>query len=648
VTGTDARDLLRHEAEILDQLAPLGLAPCKVALVTHQENLFLAEELVPGVTLSQWTGDLAAEAWQGRGAPVGQAVDMAAQLVEIVAGVHKQQLVLSDLSSNNVMVTPDRQMRLIDLEHAVRIDSRAGRIFTPGFGAPEQMYGPPFGPAPSQRVDLFSLGAVVFYLASGIDPRLPSDLPDRRSIGERLNVLLGRAGTVMEALRTLAPLVRGLTHESPDSRWTLSRASAFLAKPITTPARAADDGQLLVAEVDRLISDGMSHVLRTATPDARRLWPSTTSGGFTDPCNVYHGAAGVLAVLTQAALAQGHLRDGVAMAARWIGDRLFDIPRLLPGLYSGRSGTAWALFDAAQMLGDDAMSLRALELAKRMPVQWPNPDICHGSAGAGMAQFHLWLATGDPELKRRGLQAADSVVKAARQRDGLLVWPTRGKFESDLTDLVHYGFAHGVAGTGAFLLYASVATNREDYLEAARRAGRTLEAVARLDGGTARWPRDKMDGSDLMRHWCNGSSGVGAFLIRLWAVTGEQRFRELAEAAAAAVHRGRWYCSNAMCHGLGGDGDFLLDLADFTGDEQYRDWAWDFASTIHARHAIRDGLMVVADESGMNVTVDYSVGLSGTLGFLHRLRYGGSRAWMLDQLLDQSRLSISAPGQILH
>lgn len=33
--GTDARDNLRHEAAILDLLAPLGLAPRAVALVTH-------------------------------------------------------------------------------------------------------------------------------------------------------------------------------------------------------------------------------------------------------------------------------------------------------------------------------------------------------------------------------------------------------------------------------------------------------------------------------------------------------------------------------------------------------------------------------------------------------------------------------------
>ena len=37
MTGTDGRDVLRHEANLLDQLGPLGLAPRKVALFEHGE-----------------------------------------------------------------------------------------------------------------------------------------------------------------------------------------------------------------------------------------------------------------------------------------------------------------------------------------------------------------------------------------------------------------------------------------------------------------------------------------------------------------------------------------------------------------------------------------------------------------------------------
>ena len=94
---------------------------------------------------------------------------------------------------------------------------------------------------------------------------------------------------------------------------------------------------------------------------------------------------------------------------------------------------------------------------------------------------------------------------------------------------------------------------------------------------------------------------------------------------------------NAACHGLAGDGEFLLDLAEFTGKRRYREWAWEFAAILHARHAIRDGLLLVADNSaGGRITADYGNGLTGVIGFLLRLRHGGRRAWMPDQLLHPS------------
>lgn len=83
----------------------------------------------------------------------------------------------------------------------------------------------------------------------------------------------------------------------------------------------------------------------------------------------------MVAPLTHAARARGDasLLSTVAEAAAWLDERLFDVPRLLPGLCFGRSGTAWALYDAAELLGDGAMAGRAIALAERLPVRWRAP-----------------------------------------------------------------------------------------------------------------------------------------------------------------------------------------------------------------------------------------------------------------------------------
>jgi hypothetical protein len=99
------------------------------------------------------------------------------------------------------------------------------------------------------------------------------------------------------------------------------------------------------------------------------------------------------------------------------------------------------------------------------------------------------------------------------------------------------------------------------------------------------------------------------------------------------VYRDRWHCGTGACHGLSGHGEFLLDAAAFTGDQRYLGWARELAAVMYTRHAIRDGLVVLPDQTHVNVTAGYGAGLSGFLGFLLRARHGGSRLWLPDELL---------------
>jgi hypothetical protein len=553
-------------------------------------------------------------------------------LIDLVASLHTKDLVLLDLTPNSVVIAADGALRLIDLEHVVRTGNRRHPVHTPGFGAPEQTSAPEYGPVPSQHANLYSLGACILYLTSGIRSNLLTDDRVRRVPDSRLDTILTLACTEMAALRRLRPLIAGLMHGDPECRWNLDRARRFIAE--AGQSAISEDTTRTISlpsdDADNLLEDGLRYLLRTVTSNGTRLWRPSRDGHVTDPCNVQHGAAGVLSVLTRAAKVFGseHLAAGVAEVAHRMERQLSDRLQILPGLYFGSSGIAWAMYDAARFIADGQLATRALDLARRVPVGWPNPGVCHGVAGAGMAMLHLWRATGDTDLLARAVVAADNVSEAAETRDGHLVWPIPAEFDSIFAGTAQYGFAHGVAGIGTFLLTAAQATGRDDYLATARAAGNTLAAVAELESGAAWWRSGEVDDPILRLHWCNGSSGVGTFLIRLWAATGEDHFRILAERAATAVRQAKWTSSNAACHGLAGDGNFLLDLADFTGEQRFGEWATELAAVVHSRHVFREGLMVVADETGTEVTADYGTGLSGTLGFLLRLRHGGPNWWL--------------------
>jgi hypothetical protein len=646
--GLDSRDYLRHEAEMLDAFAPLGISPRKIALFEQQGDLFLAEELVPGVRLEKWA---AAKPGQRAGGALSRtaAIELASRLVEVFATAQSTGLVLRDFNPNNLMVTPDNEFRLIDLEFAVLPGENVPRCLTLAYAAPEQAQAPSFGPAPGQEADLYSLGATLFYLLTGTHPLFPADVPPRRHLGDRLAELVSLMAPGNAALADLAPLIRGLMDEVPGHRWTVARAREFLAERApappdvqvsawVSPARASAASP----DLNALVRDGLTHVLRAMTPGKARLWASGDFGTDTDPCNVQHGAAGVMAVLVRAAQAGEHtgpgdagLSDAVATAADWVGERLDAVPRILPGLYFGRSGTAWALHDAAGYLGDAEMASRAIGLAELVPITgWGNPDICHGLAGAGLAHLHLWQATGLDRLRQRAMLCAEAVLGAARRCGVETLWPIPIAFESSLAGLEHYGFAHGVAGAGAFLLYAATAGNEERFLTAAVAAGHTLRQAARTDAEGAWWPAAKPDSPDPdIQHWCSGASGIGTFLIRLWRVTGDRRFLDLAERAAVTVRRRQWHSGNSVCHGLAGDGEFLLDMAQFTGEGKYTEWAMEMAALIYARRVYLDGLAAAFGDDPTKVTADFGTGLSGVLGFLMRLRHQGPRSFMPDALL---------------
>ncbi|MFJ2861551.1 lanthionine synthetase LanC family protein [Kitasatospora sp. NPDC087314] len=409
------------------------------------------------------------------------------------------------------------------------------------------------------------------------------------------------------------------------------------------------------AVLDRVLHDGLRHLAATATPRRRdRLWPVVPAGERTDPCNVQHGAAGVLAVLARAAATDGlpdEVRAEAARTARtaagWIERRLAAEPVILPGLHFGRSGTAWALLDAARALHDDELADRAAALARRIAVEWPNPDVCHGAAGSGFTQlrfaaddFGTYGTTGD-DLTPDGPGATTFLARAARCGRALLaaarrepygtVWPVPTDFDSALAGITHLGFAHGVAGVGAFLLAAAEATGDRTLLAGAVEAGHTLAATARWDAPheSAWWPQSAGDPERVrLSHWCSGSSGAGSFLLRLWRATGDTTAHGLALAAGRAVLAGRWHGGVSACHGLAGDGEYLLDLAEALGEPEFRTGAEEFAQLIAARSALRDGLLVLPDETGTGCAAGYGTGTAGALAFLLRLRHGGPRPWV--------------------
>ncbi|MFD7630202.1 bifunctional serine/threonine-protein kinase/ABC transporter substrate-binding protein [Streptomyces sp. NPDC059851] len=158
------RARFRREAEAAARLSGRWVVPV-VAADPDAREPWLATPFVPGPSLSEAVG--------GYGPlPAGSVRTLGVRLAEALEQVHAAGLVHRDVKPGNVLLAPDGP-RLIDFGIARAVGATtltaAGSVIgTPGYLPPEQAG--TGGPAPGPAGDVFSLGCVLAYAATGRGP----------------------------------------------------------------------------------------------------------------------------------------------------------------------------------------------------------------------------------------------------------------------------------------------------------------------------------------------------------------------------------------------------------------------------------------------------------------------------------------------
>ena len=169
-------ELFQLEAQVLQRLKNLGTPSVDNYFIFSPSNgpkelHCLVMEKIEGKNLAQWLEE---------NGPISEklALEWLQQLANILAAVHRENLLHRDIKPSNIMLRPNGQVVLIDFG-TVREVTRTyinklaqqdiTRVYSPGYTAPEQVNGQAV-----PQSDFFALGRTFVHLLTGT---YPDDLP---------------------------------------------------------------------------------------------------------------------------------------------------------------------------------------------------------------------------------------------------------------------------------------------------------------------------------------------------------------------------------------------------------------------------------------------------------------------------------------
>jgi Tol biopolymer transport system component len=255
-----------REAKLLASLDHPGIVT--IHSVEEADGIrFLTMELVRGRSLSSLIGK--------RGLPLNELLRQAVAFSDAVSAAHKQGITHRDLKPQNIMVTDDGRVKILDFGLAKLREEAAGGagstqlptvakteegsvLGTVAYMSPEQAEGKPV----DHRTDIFSLGIVLYEMATGRRP----------FTGE------SRASIISSILRDTPPAVSDLNEALPRDLGRIVRHS--LEKNPERRFQTALDLRNELEELKQDVDSGAALTAGTPAIAARRALSRRSAAGL--------------------------------------------------------------------------------------------------------------------------------------------------------------------------------------------------------------------------------------------------------------------------------------------------------------------------------------------------------------------------------
>ncbi|MBQ4123080.1 protein kinase/lanthionine synthetase C family protein [bacterium] len=624
--GFDVSDYLKNEYNILMLLKKEKYVPQVFEFLQTPYSSFIIEEFIDGQILSGYINSTH-KSFDSKN-DIHNLLLISENLVEAIIDIHNHGIVIRDLSKNNIIVTDDYNIKLIDFDISYNSNDR---IYAPTSGTEGYYFKERNSKIAIVADDVYSIGCILFFMFTNRDPLFFKN--DNQSVYSQQSNYLRMVGRAKQIPCSIIELILGLINPDLYNKIEL--------KDVKTSIQEIIDSPLDLPKLDvfsqkfngiELLEDITTYIINEINFSGGRILPVSKNGEKMSPSCVQTGSSGVgqlIINLSQMGLIENSL---LSKFVKWSKDNHYykykdsESPVNDSSLYFGISGVLWFLLDAANYLQDENLLNEVQDLFVRHiePSKIYN-DIVLGNAGYGMAAIHFYKKTNKHEFLQIAKEMGEMICNNIIRTKNMMAWP--------LNDEIFWGFAHGHAGICHYLNVLFTITKENKYIVIANEICDTLISNAIVKNNCASWNFGP-DNTKNWSHWCNGSSGIGSTLIRMYVTTGNKEYLKYAELAAKDVYNNIWNSSICQCHGVCGDAEFLYDMYCVTKDPIYLNYISNINEYIFSSRVNINGLNLLTDETKMSVSSDWGTGLAGVGTYIVRIiNQKKERIFMNDDVL---------------
>lgn len=603
--GTDARDRLAHEAELLAALTNSGITPDLIATFSDWENFYLVEEYLDAENMRQIMLDysplLKVRATAEDSVKFYNLFkQIFVNLLRAVGELHRHNIIIGDLSPMNILVNPSTlQVRIIDLEGAFSASSdKKQEIHTPGFrvNTKGRKKESDFGD------DKYAVGVIMMYSLFPISAMayLREDIFDAV-----LPILIGDAGWQKTPVRELITALASGSIDCAEAAEVLEESELKLESfpsPLLRTSRMSTDDP--VRDIGSFI---VSHWRRDPN---FTLFPIDPFGQTTNPAGLFFGSSGIIT-----ALAKAHIKIPSELLDRYFSEISETRPTsMATGLITGVAGVAFALLELGRLdLAKPFIDhLQAIDLSRA------HHSLYYGLAGIGLVNLRAHRSFDDAAYLQRAVAIAETLDALHRSDAKGVYWEDAGG--------VRIGLGYGQSGVALFLLRLSQVSGDTKWLGLGQRAlSYDLAHAVELEPGVKSFGGESEISGTVFPYIEQGSAGIAKVAIRygMW---------DDLDTILAAANR-KYSGFPGLIFGLTGFVDVLLDAYLYSENHQYLEDARLPRTGLDDLYLFRTEQGIAAPgENLFRVSCDYATGLAGIMLTLQRFKSKSFDDFCLDWL----------------